>query len=182
MLTGMRSGEVVLMRVCDIDRSGPVWLYRPAEHKMRYRDRGRVVPIGPRAQAVLKPYLDARAVDDYLFDPREARAEREAQRRAARKTPARSGQARRRKESPKRSPRPHYTPDTYGRVIARACVAARVPHWHPHQLRHLFGTEVRQQFGLEAAQVLLGHVHARVTEVYAERNIQAATEAAARIG
>jgi hypothetical protein len=27
-----------------------------------------------------------------------------------------------------------------------------VPYWHPNQLRHLHGTEVRRRFGLEAAR------------------------------
>jgi site-specific recombinase XerC len=35
---------------------------------------------------------------------------------------------------------------------------------------------------LEAAQVLLGHARADVTQVYAERNEQLASEVAARIG
>jgi integrase len=41
--------------------------------------------------------------------------------------------------------------------------------WHPNQLRHSFATRVRKQHGLEAAQVLLGHARADVTQVYAER-------------
>jgi len=31
--TGMRSAEVRLMRPCDLDRSGEVWLYTPGRHK-----------------------------------------------------------------------------------------------------------------------------------------------------
>jgi len=49
--------------------------------------------------------------------------------------------------------------------------AWRTAHrWHPNQLRHTFATRVRKQHGLEAAQVLLGHARADVTQVYAERN------------
>lgn len=48
--------------------------------------------------------------------------------------------------------------------------------WHPYQLRHSFATEVRKQHGLEAAQVLLGHSRADVTQVYAERNEALASE------
>ena len=44
-----------------------------------------------------------------------------------------------------------------------ACKAAALPHWHPHQLRHTHATEVRRRFGLEAAQVALGHSQAQVT-------------------
>jgi integrase len=29
LLTGMRSGEIVVMRGSDIDTSGPLWIYKP---------------------------------------------------------------------------------------------------------------------------------------------------------
>jgi integrase len=54
--------------------------------------------------------------------------------------------------------------------------------WHPNQLRHSFATKVRKQHGLEAAQVLLGHTRADVTQVYAERNEELAVMVAAKIG
>jgi integrase len=54
--------------------------------------------------------------------------------------------------------------------------------WHPHQLRHTHATEVRRQFGLEAAQVALGHSQANVTEIYAERDLALAARVASEIG
>jgi site-specific recombinase XerC len=57
-----------------------------------------------------------------------------------------------------------------------------VPHWHPHQLRHLAATHIRQRFGLEAAQVVLGHARAEVTEIYAARDLEQAAAVAAQIG
>ncbi len=54
--------------------------------------------------------------------------------------------------------------------------------WHPNQLRHSFATKVRKAHGLEAAQVLLGHSRADVTQVYAERNEGLAATVAAKIG
>jgi integrase len=56
--------------------------------------------------------------------------------------------------------------------------------WHPNQIRHTFATKVRKMpgGGLEAAQVLLGHSRADVTQVYAERNEQLAATIAAKIG
>jgi site-specific recombinase XerC len=53
---------------------------------------------------------------------------------------------------------------------------------HPNQLRHSFATRVRKEHGLEAAQVLLGHSRADVTQVYAERNERLASAVAAKIG
>jgi integrase len=55
-LTGCRPGEVCALRPCDVDRSGDIWLYRPADHKTAHRGRDHVVFIGPKAQAVLRPY------------------------------------------------------------------------------------------------------------------------------
>jgi integrase len=54
--------------------------------------------------------------------------------------------------------------------------------WHPNQLRHSFATRVRKQHGLEAAQVLLGHSRADVTQVYAERDEELAAKVASKIG
>jgi integrase len=56
-LTGMRPGEVCAMTFAQIDRTGDVWLYRPTSHKTAYRGRTRVVPLGPRARAVLVSFL-----------------------------------------------------------------------------------------------------------------------------
>ncbi len=53
-LTGMRCGEACVMRACDIDMSGAVWLYRPAVHKTAHHGHGRTIAIGPKAQAVVK--------------------------------------------------------------------------------------------------------------------------------
>lgn len=61
-----------------------------------------------------------------------------------------------------------YTNESYGRAIKRACIKAGVPHWHPHQLRHLAGTEVRDRLGLDAAQAFLGHATAKTSEIYAK--------------
>ena len=54
--------------------------------------------------------------------------------------------------------------------------------WSPNQLRHAAGTEVRRQYGLEAAQVILGHAKADVTQVYAERDMALAAEIMSKIG
>lgn len=55
--------------------------------------------------------------------------------------------------------------------------------WHPHQLRHNAATLLRRQFGLEAAQLALGHASAQVTDaVYAERDCAKVIEIMRRIG
>jgi len=55
-------------------------------------------------------------------------------------------------------------------------------HWSPNQLRHAAATEIRSEFGLEAAQVILGHSQANVTQIYAERDTAKGQEVARRIG
>ena len=57
-----------------------------------------------------------------------------------------------------------------------------LPNWHPNQLRHSAATMIRKEFGLEAAQVILGHSRADVTQVYAERDNAKALEVIRKIG
>jgi len=87
-----------------------------------------------------------------------------------------------RKRKPKRTPGECYTKDSYRRAIQRACDLAGVPKWHPNQLRHSVGTELRKRYGIEAAQVALGHKDANVTEVYAERDLQKAADIMREVG
>ena len=54
--------------------------------------------------------------------------------------------------------------------------------WHPHQLRHAAGSRLRKEFGVEAAQVILGHKTLSVTELYAEKNVEAARRIMAAVG
>jgi integrase len=60
--------------------------------------------------------------------------------------------------------------------------AAPIPDWSPNQLRHAAATEIRKKFGLEAAQVVLGHSTADITQVYAERNQALAAQVIRQIG
>lgn len=54
--------------------------------------------------------------------------------------------------------------------------------WHPNQLRHTAATEIRREYGLEAAQVVLGHATADITQVYAERDSKLAVQVMSKIG
>ncbi len=189
-LAGMRACEVVLMRRCDIDMNGDIWVYEPHDHKNRWRNHRRLIPLGPKAQAILRPFLD-RPPAEYLFSPREAEALTNAERRRNRKTPMTPSQAKRRpKRHPKRVKRDRYDTHSYHRAIIYGIAKANkhrdgqppVPHWCPLQIRHSRATDVRRQYGLEAAQVALGHKNANVTEVYAERNLALAIQIAKESG
>ena len=182
-LAGCRPAEVCIVRPCDVDRSGDVWVYRPESHKTEHQGRERLIFIGPKGQAILAPYL-LRESETYCFSPVDSEKKRRAERTAARKVPAGYGNrpGTNRKAKPKRTPRDRYDSNTYRRAIHRACDKAGIERWAPNRLRHSAGTEIRKKFGLEAAQVTLGHASADVTQVYAERDAELAKRVARRIG
>lgn len=196
-LTAMRPGEVCLIRHSEIDISAAVWLYQPSYHKMAYRNEFRTIPLGPLAQSVLAEFPTDK-LDDFIFSPLRSVEEVIATRKANRATPRYRSHMRhnaaKRKLKPKRKAGQLYTTQSYGRAIAKAVRLANerrtadekevepIPHWHPNQLRHSAATRFRVQFGLEAAQVILGHKRADVTQIYAERNTALALKVAAVIG
>jgi integrase len=179
---GCRPEEVTILRPGDVDRTADPWIYTPGSHKTEHHDMERKIAIGSEGQKILRPWLD-RPDEAYCFDPREAREAFDAERRRNRKTPhTPSNLARKRKTAPMRKPSSRYTTSSYDTAIARACVRAGVPHWHPNQLRHLVATEVRKKYGLEGSQVVLGHSTANVTQVYAERNFELAKQIMSEMG
>lgn len=195
-LTGCRPGELCIIRPADIDQSDAVWVYRPHCHKTAWRDKEREIYIGPRAQAILTKYLN-RAPERYCFSPKQEEHERARRLRARRATPMTPSQrARKKKTNRGRAPSDHYTNASYRRAITRAVNRAnrrrkreadggrfeRLENWAPNRLRHTVGTEVRRAEGLEAAQVILGHSHADVTQVYAESNRARGKEVMLRYG
>ena len=102
--TGCRPEEVCRLRRGQIRRRGKVWVHVPPEHKTDHHDIERRIYIGPRAQRVLHPWLDA-PPEALIFSPGQAEARRNAERRKARKTPMTPSQAKRRpKEDRKRPP------------------------------------------------------------------------------
>lgn len=182
-LTVMRPAEVCLLRPLDLDRSVDVWVYRPESHKTEHHNKQRTIYIGPAAQGILLSYL-ARDAAAYCFRPCDSEAKRRAAQHAARVVPIHYGNkpGRNRKRRPKRKPGECYTVDSYRRAIHRGCDKAGVERWAPNRLRHTAATEVRQKFGLEAAQIILGHSKADVTQIYAERDTAKGIEVARRIG
>ena len=181
--------------------SGSTWQYQPSTHKTKHQGRQRTICIGPRAQQVLRSFL-LRNIRGFLFSPVCSEKERRLAQHEARKTPLGCGNrpGKNRKASRRRNLGEHYKTASYGRAIKYACDRAFTPsekvksdparlnawrkthRWSPNQLRHNFATSVRQSHGLEAAQVLLGHARADVTQIYAEVNHAKAIEVAAKIG
>lgn len=68
--TGARPGELRIMRPMDIDRTGPVWIYRPSKHKNAWRGQSREIVLGPKCQAVLRHALEGLDAGTWLFPSR----------------------------------------------------------------------------------------------------------------
>lgn len=152
LLNGIRPGGIVAMRPRDVDRAGPLWLYTEPPDAAAKTGCERHW-LGPRAQAILGPWLDAApALDAPVFRP------------------------------PRRRSRAGYTVNLYRLTIVRLCDRLGLPRFHPHQLRHAHATAVRQLYGLEGAQARLGHRRASTTEIYAATSTQLAQKIAAEIG
>jgi integrase len=228
-LTGMRPGEVCMMRSCDVNTEGRIWEYRPSSHKTEHHERERVVFIGPKAQAVLKPFL-SRDLQAFLFSPERSAQEHLDLRREARITPDGQGNGvgTNRVRRPKRSPGERFDADSDRQAIEYACDRAwpvpddaaleaaviaerakankgegelaklavvtpdairkagaewrREHRWAPNRLRHLFATNARREYGIEAVKILLGHSDLSTSELYAERDAAKAAAVIARIG
>ena len=182
LATGMRPGEVRLMRMNDIDMSGDVWEYRPQEHKTEHHGRQRLIFIGPRGQEILKLFLVADR-ESYLFSTVAAEKERSEERRINRETPMTPSQgARKQKPDRRRKPGKCYTVTSYGRAIHNACKAGSISVWSPNQLRHNAATELRKKYDIETVRTILGHATGFTTEVYAELDFAKAKSVVGKVG
>jgi integrase len=168
-LTASRPGEVSRLRLADvINRDQPVWLYRPPQHKNRWRGHDRSIEVGTKAQAVLLEALGGRGEDEYVFSPR----------RAAPRRPRRPGTIQ--MHPPKPSPRAgeYYTTAAIRRAIARACKQAGVPAFPTYELRYTRIDEVRRLHGPDAAQRTAGHRTRDLVDHYAPVGREEAMRAA----
>ena len=141
-----------------------MWRYTPGSHKMEHKGRERVILIGPKAQAVLLPYMLRDGSETCFTRPRGGAFKRwnynEQINHACDKAfPAPAG------------------------TIGDELKAWRKQHrWAPNRLRHSRATDIRERYGLEAAQAVLGHSKADVTQIYAERDIEKAAKIMGEVG
>ena len=160
-LTGMRPDEVCRLRPCDVDRSGDIWRFAPAEHKTAHRPRTHHShrTQGPR---YLRRICCASQRHFVL-------CRRKRLRKSARSGTYREDAAELRKSAGEQSTPPEiqigadgrYTANTYRRAIHRACDVANekahdehpevsaderiVPRWSPNRLRHTAATEIQSR-------------------------------------
>jgi integrase len=185
-LAGMRSAEVRMMRTAEIQQTSPqLWIYRPQTHKNAWRgaNHQRLVVLGPRCIEVLKPFLKVADPEAFLFQPRQAEAERSRARRAGRRTPLTPSQiARKPRKNRRRTPGNCYSDTSYAQAVARVCEKAGVK-LHPYQLRHGAKQRITRHCGLDAARAVLGQKSIGTTNLYAsQQDVATAAEVMACLG
>ena len=182
-LVGCRPGELCMITPSMVNRSEAVWLIELADHKTSYRGKSRTLYVGPQAQAILTKYL-LRAANSACFSPIESEKQRRQAMHEARTTPMNEGNkpGSNIAKKPRKTPGDAYTTSSYAHAIKYACIRGKLESWSPNQLRHSVATDIRKQFGLEAAQVILGHSDANITQTYAERDSSKAIAVALAVG
>jgi integrase len=186
LLTSARPSEILDRRAGDFQVvNDDVWRVELGEHKTRHLGKSRTLYFGPKAQTVLRPFVEGRHPDDYLFVPSGSVDHYDhltyyhAVIRACR--------------------RAFPPPEHLGRAVGEIRKAwerrmgparwselrawEKDHHWSPYQLRHSAATEIRRAAGVEVTSILCGHSSAKLTDsVYAERDQQAAIAVVRRIG
>lgn len=182
-----RAEDVVIMRTCDIEVDGQIWVYRPEAHKNQWREEQsdihqRAVLLGQRCQEILKPFLKPEQPEAYLFSPREAKATFQAERAATRKSKRTPSELKKkRKKNPRRGPRERYDVNTFQQSIRKTCRKLEVPVWKLLEIRHTRATDVREMYGVEGASASLGNT-VEAAQIYAEKNRAMARKIASEIG
>ena len=166
LYTGMRTGEVCRLRGADITQDWPaegIWSFQPKEHKTAHHGIEKVALIGPRAQRILTPFLEARLPGEYVFRPADSYP-----------WDASKGHAKPLGEC--------YGVPSYCRAVARACLSAGVAAWSPGQLRHNAASFLTAEFGIEIARIILGHQSIQTTYGYVLDDLTKAAEAMRKAG
>lgn len=179
-LTGMRPGEICLLRPCDISTAPDrpvevplgdgrfvavcaikvgavvVWAFAPQTSKMLYKGKTRVVPIGPEAQALLAPLLAGADPQAYLFRP------------LARRGRPRSNR---------------WTTASYRQAVQKAARKAGVEAFGPNRLRHQAATLGANAGDVHQTAAMLGHGSATTTQAhYVATTFAKGAELAAKAG
>jgi hypothetical protein len=157
-LVGARSDSICRACPGQFVRDDDLLLWYP-KHKTEHLGKVVILPIGPKAQAIIQPRIDAaKSPEQPLFAPRASAANE------------------------------RYNTTSYRQAIQRAIARANrglerpYPKWSPHQIRHSRGHDVREVYGIEAAQASLGHATLSATEIYSASRLELAKKVARETG
>lgn len=162
--SGMRSGEVRMMKLGNIDRSGKVWLYLPDVDKNAWRgDPTPPVALGPECRKILAPWIAAAPSDDaYLFRPLVSRMGK-------------------RNDALIAGPDCCYSERAYPQAVDRACTRAGVKII-PYGGRHATKMRITRNVGADAARAVLRQKSIISTTHYGAIDTEHATEVMSRLG
>ena len=146
------------------------------EHKTKAHVGERTIELRSEAREIIAPFLVGKQPENAVFSPQAALQERNAEKRAKRKTkitPSQAKRNRQRAENPKSRVGEFYDAKSYYRMvkylIARANKAGEnIPPWFPYQIRHSTATADAMDSILKLAQERLGHTTSKMTENYAQ--------------
>lgn len=160
-LCGMRPGETCIMRLCDIDHSGDVWLYRPQRHKTAWRGFSQVKAIPKVAQPIIWQGSNGNPMD-YIFRPRQ---------------PMKANGKRRGER---------YTTSSYRGALDHGFAKAEkhgveIKRFTPNQLRHAILSDVSRMLGQQAAQRWAGHEDLDTTNIYTGLRVAELVEIAGKL-
>jgi len=175
-LIGARPSEICNLTVGAVNQSGDVWEILLTEHKTKAHVGERTIKLRPEAREFIAPYLIGKKPGDAVFSPQTAQQERNAEKRANRKskiTPSQAERNRQRAEKPKSRVGEFYTAKTYYHAIKHAIAkgnkdGANIPHWFPYMNRHATATADAMESILKMAMERLGHTDTKMTENYAQ--------------
>lgn len=203
--SGARVGEIVTLTTGCIDRGGEIWRADLDRHKTVGHGHDHLLLFGPEAQKALEPWLRPEAPEAPIFAPRRVNP-----RTAKWHGKLEPGEHYARPSLPQAIrracvaafPHPHVAEILVRRkaLKARAEKQAldaelaewkranrekldaweRAHRWQLAQLRHARATTLREQFGLDVAQTVLGHSRPSTTTIYS-RTALAHAEAALKL-
>jgi integrase len=171
---GARSDSICHAMPRQFTLDGDLLLWRP-KHKTQHLGKTVVLPIGPQARAIIAPFISAAPTPEhFIFSPRKHRH---------------NGKAKER-----------YNSTSYRQAVQRAIMRVNrrrakedagkpedqrrkpYPKWSPHQIRHARGHAVRETFGIEAVQAVLGHSTLSAAELYSAARLELAKKVARETG
>lgn len=166
-LVSCRPIEACLLRMQDVEPCAGILKWTLDHHKTAHHGIIKQIPIGPRAEEIVRRWAAGKAPDAPVF----ARADRD---RVKLKGTI--------KTKTLRAKRTTFTPEEIRKAIQSACLMAKRPKWTTYQLRHAGLGRVRAELGVEAEAAVAGWSTPKLAYHYARLQFEEGAEAARRLG